>query len=1126
MDIINSARSYLFALDRFRSLSWFRLVSFLGSACIALATPPLITQAPLDTAVTQNDPLRLSVTASGTSLAYQWQLEGTNISGATNSVFLRVRPTADNAGHYTVVVSNAEGSLTSDPPAVVSVTPGPNPLAGGFYDSTFPYPTPAAVQDHVVAVSGRPGYMFWGPTTVEQNVRIALLDDERAYRWGSESFWDNPQSINSHYITNSFSSFVRFPTTEIGIVGIASDLSDAYLLGSGNISYQTAFKAAPVTASGSFVSLDGVDAELIALSNEGSVINLASEYSGRQGNTIIPTPRPAIAIAAGPGQPGDLSIAKPGFVVALQDDHSVFVWKYPDGSPTNKTGLALPIPVGLQSGVSAIAADTNGFAGIRKDGSMVYQPLDGSVATTIPAQDGMQLVSGTPAFVLTGDHRGLSWNGHAWQPAADVPHWVQGHLLGKSGTSLLISAGAPWILAGPKDVTVNAGETAWLEVDGGGSGVTYQWFHEGTAVRGATNALLSISGVVVAEQGRYTVVLSNAFGSVTNATPATMAVAEKPAESFELVALDPKVDLPLPMRRGIRQLRVGGSHIVTLGTDGAVRAWIPRGISVDFGQANVPAAAQSGVVNIAASTVSSSAVKDDGSVVFWGYVEGGGRNGFVQTPPARIRKASTEGNYFINADGGVVAWNMTRKMFVTEGIPPAAANGVIQVEGTYALKSDGTVISLTSETFPDDAKSGIVRLGESPGSLRSFIAPIGLKRDGTVISWTQNSTTNYPTKFSGATGLIGDGPTIVTAEGTAVRLAGATGLDTTFIPQDWQGRVIQFSYGFVLLKPEPGFLRFATPLKSDAPLASIPLSAYSLRGLPVQFRVVSGPATVSGSYLFPTGAGQVSVVAEEVNVANPTDTESITRTFNLPFAHQVLSVPRTLPSWLTLAMPALDLTVTASSGLPVSYTVLSGPGYVNGSQLTATNLGFVEVLAEQPGDAFTAPAPSRTLGFLVGKEQHITAAETMPDAIYGGESPVPLSATSDSGLPIGYTVLSGPGVILAAKWLAIVGVGTIQVSANQDGNLDYIPAPSRTITCIARPPLQWKPGSLAGSGTPTLLTRLPLKQTGTLMEGTLSGAWKPFATVTGLGPDSDIEVPLPPGDLSAPVRLWRVDVSP
>jgi len=52
------------------------------------------------------------------------------------------------------------------------------------------------------------------------------------------------------------------------------------------------------------------------------------------------------------------------------------------------------------------------------------------------------------------------------------------------------------------------------------------------------------------------------------------------------------------------------------------------------------------------------------------------------------------------------------------------------------------------------------------------------------------------------------------------------------------------------------------------------------------------------------------------------------------------------------------LLASASSGLPVSFSVLSGPAMVSGNILTMTGAGLVVVRASQAGDATNAPAPN------------------------------------------------------------------------------------------------------------------------------------------------------------------------
>jgi len=66
--------------------------------------------------VTAGTPLTLTVAAVGQgSLSYQWYLNGTAISGATNSSLMLLNPSTANYGSYTVTVSGSLGSLTSTP---------------------------------------------------------------------------------------------------------------------------------------------------------------------------------------------------------------------------------------------------------------------------------------------------------------------------------------------------------------------------------------------------------------------------------------------------------------------------------------------------------------------------------------------------------------------------------------------------------------------------------------------------------------------------------------------------------------------------------------------------------------------------------------------------------------------------------------------------------------------------------------------------------------------------------------------------------------------------------------------------------------------------------------------------
>jgi hypothetical protein len=82
----------------------------------AASIAPSITTQPASQTVTAGQTASFSVAASGTApLNYQWSKNGTAISGATSSSYTTPATTSsDNGALFTVVVSNAAGSVTSN----------------------------------------------------------------------------------------------------------------------------------------------------------------------------------------------------------------------------------------------------------------------------------------------------------------------------------------------------------------------------------------------------------------------------------------------------------------------------------------------------------------------------------------------------------------------------------------------------------------------------------------------------------------------------------------------------------------------------------------------------------------------------------------------------------------------------------------------------------------------------------------------------------------------------------------------------------------------------------------------------------------------------------------------------
>ena len=99
-----------------------------GSLTSAVATlivtlPPAIATQPQPQTVCQGGSASFSVTATGTPLAYQWQFNGTNLSGGTLSSYSLGNVHTNKAGNYTVIVSNSCGIVTSGPVALTIPLP-------------------------------------------------------------------------------------------------------------------------------------------------------------------------------------------------------------------------------------------------------------------------------------------------------------------------------------------------------------------------------------------------------------------------------------------------------------------------------------------------------------------------------------------------------------------------------------------------------------------------------------------------------------------------------------------------------------------------------------------------------------------------------------------------------------------------------------------------------------------------------------------------------------------------------------------------------------------------------------------------------------------------------------------
>lgn len=205
---------------------------------------------------------------------------------------------------------------------------------------------------------------------------------------------------------------------------------------------------------------------------------------------------------------------------------------------------------------------------------------------------------------------------------------------------------------------------------------------------------------------------------------------------------------------------------------------------------------------------------------------------------------------------------------------------------------------------------------------------------------------------------------------------------------------------------------------------------------PVIFSLVSGPASVVGTTVTLTGSpGQVTLRASQAGAGEYSPAADVVQTFVVR-RPQTISFP--FPATRAIFDPPFQLLATGGgSGLPIVFTLISGPASLNGDILTYTGMpGLVRIVASQAGNAEYAPATSVDSTFSVKLRQTVVFPPVGP--LPRDAAPVILTASSEGNTevpsrPFVFTVISGPATI-TGNTLALNGTpGSVVVRATHTG---------------------------------------------------------------------------------------------
>jgi alpha-tubulin suppressor-like RCC1 family protein len=420
------------------------------------------------------------VALSTTPLGYQWSLNGTNLAWATNNTLSLDKLTPDQAGIYSVTLSNQYG-LVSAPPATLNVI-GILQLLGSRAIGTN-------VGD-AVAIAASAG-----------RASFAVRADGNVVGWGATGPTLKKMPID---LTN-------VAMVAVGYEHATALRKDGTLVGWG---LNSANQVTPPSLTDA-VAIAAGDFHSLALRADGSVVTWGDSDWGQMN---IPSGLANIvAVAAGTHDS-----------IALTSDGRPIAW-----------GSAVPgetdAPQGLRNLV-AVAAGQGHFLALQADGTVVGWGDNSAGQTNVPpglTNAVMVAASGDTSMALTSEGRMLIWGEGARSQTntlvavSNVVAIAAGRGANQGSPHLaLIGSGPPRITVPLVSRSVARGSTTSFMVAATGLlPLSYQWRFQGQDLPGETKRVLTLSDVDISQAGAYSVIVSNAVG-VMESGIASLHVAE------------------------------------------------------------------------------------------------------------------------------------------------------------------------------------------------------------------------------------------------------------------------------------------------------------------------------------------------------------------------------------------------------------------------------------------------------------------------------------------------------------------------------------------------------------------------------------------------------------------------
>jgi uncharacterized lipoprotein YddW (UPF0748 family) len=503
------------------------LVATLNFVLPLLGRPEIVAE-PEDATVYQTAPASFTVTASGSApLAYQWRHAGTNLPGATGATYTISAASTNDAGGYSVIISNSYGAVTSRVANLTVVVPATN-------SRTLPlWKLDPGSRSYLTAGTTERGLAY-------NPVSNRLLLVSRAS--GNNVYVLDAETGAELHTLNPGSGLVTGGTYAVNLVGVAADGAvyvgnltiDAttsnlrvYRWANDNASTTPTLAYSGAVAAGRWGdSMDvrgtGTQTQILMAARNGG---LFAVFQTSNGTTFTPTVfNSGVADSIGLG-------------VAFGTGNTFW-------GKANGTQLRL-ISFNTASG-NAQVLQTYSLASVSGTiGALGANPTLGYLAgVAIETPDNLKiydvLTNNAVSLVATNPFPADNPNSNNTGAVDFGDDRLFALATGNGLLSLRVLPRpvAPSILVGPTNLAVIEGEEARFTVTAAGSApLNYQWRFNGAPIAGATASNYTRSNVEASHAGAYTVVVTNLANAITSSVAALTvlippAITASPTQAF------------------------------------------------------------------------------------------------------------------------------------------------------------------------------------------------------------------------------------------------------------------------------------------------------------------------------------------------------------------------------------------------------------------------------------------------------------------------------------------------------------------------------------------------------------------------------------------------------------------